>query len=208
MSCWIPAGASDTPTRGAQAHGRCATGCPWRDSWAIEAALVMLLSLTAVLMVAGLRADLPLNVSTWRTKAGGDPTWLDGGTRWCASRCSSSCSGRWRWPLPTRTRFLPALLAAGFCSSFPPIPDAAGGLAGLGVAHAPLRRSAWRLAPSSPRAMPNRSFLRGPAHQVCHRQRPPSLATIFTLIAPLAFFTPVNNTLSINIAWRSHRCIG
>ena len=46
-----------------------------RNSWLLEAALAVL---TGAFIWAGLRTDLPLDVSTWRATAAGDPTlgWL------------------------------------------------------------------------------------------------------------------------------------
>jgi hypothetical protein len=43
----------------------------WRDSWVIEAAVVVI---TLLSIVEGPRSDLPSAISTWRTTAGGGPT--------------------------------------------------------------------------------------------------------------------------------------
>ena len=159
----------------------------WRDSRWIEAALVVL---TAVLIVAGLRADLPLDVATWRTKAEGGPT-LAGW--WYILVCIPVFQflfWRWCWRLLIWTRFLWRLSRLDL-QLIPTHPDAAGGLAGLGVAHvdlAPLSLAASAVLSASYAeqilfaGVPLTAFAISLAAAV--------IGSTLTLIAPLAFFTP------------------
>jgi hypothetical protein len=159
----------------------------WRDSWGIEAALVIL---TAVLIVAGLRADLPLDVATWRTRADGEPT-LAGW--WYILVCIPVFQflfWRWCWRLLIWTRFLWRLSRLDL-QLIPTHPDAAGGLAGLGVAHVDL----------APISLAGSAVLAASyAEQILFAGVPLTAFAIslaaaviggtLTLIAPLAFFTP------------------
>ena len=137
----------------------------WRDSWGIEAALVIL---TAVLMVAGLRADLPLDVSTWRTTAGGDPTpagW------WYTLVCIPVFQflfWRWCWRLLIWTRFLWRFSRLDL-QLIPTHPDAAGGLAGLGVAHVDLAPISLAMSAVLSASYAEQILFAGrTAHEVCH----------------------------------------
>jgi hypothetical protein len=159
----------------------------WRDAWGIEAALVIL---TAVLIVAGLRADLPLDAATWRTDA-------DGGTTaagwWYVLVCIpvfQFLCWRWGWRLLIWTRFLWRLSRLDL-QLIPTHPDAAGGLAGFGVAHVDLAPISLALS-----AVLSASY----AEQILFAGVPPAAFAIslaaaiiggtLALIAPLALFTP------------------
>ena len=159
----------------------------WRDSWGIEAALVIL---TAVLMVAGLRADLPLDVSTWRTKAGGDPTpagW------WYTLVCIPVFQflfWRWCWRLLIWTRFLWRFSRLDL-QLIPTHPDAAGGLAGLGVAHVDLAPISLAMSAVLSASYAEQILFAGvPLTKFAISLAAAIIGGTLTLIAPLAFFTP------------------
>ena len=146
--------------------------------------------LTAILIVSGLRADLPLDVATWRTKADGGPT-LAGW--WYILVCIPVFQflfWRWCWRLLIWTRFLWRMSRLDL-QLIPTHPDAAGGLAGLGVAHVDL----------APLSLAGSAVLAASyAEQIVFAGVPLSAFAIslaaaviggtLTLIAPLAFFTP------------------
>jgi hypothetical protein len=158
-----------------------------RDSWLIEAAIAVL---TMALIWAGLRTDLPLDISSWRTDTGGRSTlagwWYSLVSipvfqflfwRWC-------CRLLIWWRLLWRISRLDLQL-------IPTHPDGAGGLAMLGVVHVDL--SPFALAAC---AVLSASY----AEQMLFAGAEPAafavpltaavLGTTFTLIAPLVFFIP------------------
>jgi hypothetical protein len=158
-----------------------------RNSWLIEAALAVL---TGAFIWAGLRADLPLDVSTWRAKAGGEAT-LAG---WWYSLVSlpmfQFLCWRWGWRLVIWTQLLWRISRLDL-QLIPTHPDAAGGLAILGVAHvdlAPFSLAACAVLSSSY------------AEQILYAGVPPAalavpmtaavLGTTLLLTAPLLLFTP------------------
>jgi hypothetical protein len=103
----------------------------WRDSWVVEAAVVVL---TLVFIVEGPRSDIPSAISTWRTTAGGGPT----PAGWWYSMVSfpvfQFLLWRWAarmliwWRLLWRINRLDLQLT-------PTHPDLAGGLGPFGEAH-------------------------------------------------------------------------
>jgi hypothetical protein len=106
----------------------------WRDGWAIEAILVVLI---VVLLLEGVRTDLPRQVATWRTAADGRTSaagwWYVAVSipvfqflvwRWCARFLV------WSYVLWRINRLDLQLV--------PTHPDRAGGLGPLGVAHSAL----------------------------------------------------------------------
>ena len=102
-----------------------------RDSWIVEGALVVLVVL---LIGAGMRADLPPDVSTWRTSADGSPS-LPG---WWYTTVSlpmfQFLFWRWCWRLIIWAGLL-WRLARRDLQLVATHPDGAGGLAVLGVGH-------------------------------------------------------------------------
>ena len=105
-----------------------------RNSWPIESAIAVL---TGALIWSGWRTDLPLDVSTWRTNAGGGLTL----TGWWYSLVSlptfQFLFWRWCWRLVIWSRLLWRMSRLDL-QLIPTHPDAAGGLAMLGVAHVDL----------------------------------------------------------------------
>ena len=139
---------------------------------------------------AGLRTDLPLDVSTWRTKAGGGLT-LAG---WWYSLVSlpvfQFLLWRWGWRLVIWTRLLWRLARLDL-QLIPTHPDRAGGLGVLGVVHVDLAPLSFAAS-----AVLSASY----AEQILFAGVPPAAFAIsltaavvgptLTLIAPLIFFTP------------------
>jgi hypothetical protein len=159
----------------------------WRDSWWIEAALVIL---TAVLIVAGLRHDLPLDVATWRTRAEGGLTpagW------WYTLVCIPVFQflfWRWCWRLLIWTRFLWRLSRLDL-QLIPTHPDATGGLAGLGVAHVDLAPISLAMGAVLSASYAERILFAGvPLTAFAVSLASAVIGSTLTLIAPLAFFTP------------------
>ena len=158
-----------------------------RNSWPMEAGIAVL---TITFIWAGLRTDLPLDVSTWRTDAGGGFT-LAG---WWYSLVSipvfQFLFWRWCWRLLIWSLLLWRIARLDL-QLIPTHPDAAGGLAILGVAHVDLSPIAFAGC-----AVLSASY----AEQILFAGVPPAaFAVPFTaavvgstlvLIAPLVFFTP------------------
>jgi hypothetical protein len=158
-----------------------------RDSWLNEAAIAVL---TMTLIWAGLRTDLPLDISSWRTDTGGRST-LAG---WWYSLVSIPVFQFlfWRWccRLLIWSRLLWRIARLDL-QLIPTHPDRAGGLAMLGVAHVDL--SPFALAAC---AVLSASY----AEQMLFAGAEPAtfavpltaavLGTTLTLIAPLVFFVP------------------
>jgi hypothetical protein len=157
-----------------------------RDSWSIEVGLAIL---TGVGIWSGLRTDLP-GVSTWRHAADGGLT-LAGW--WYSLVCLPVFQllfWRWGWRLLIWTRLLWRLSRLNL-QLIPTHPDAAGGLAVLGVAHvdlAPLSFAASAILSASYAeqilfvGVPLTSFAIAIATTV--------VGSTLTLIAPLTFFAP------------------
>jgi hypothetical protein len=109
----------------------------WRDSWLIESGLV---ALTAGLLLAGIRSDLPFNVTTWRTIGAETPAHLTlAGWWYVAVSLPVFQFLLWRccWRLLIWYVFLWRLARLDL-QLIPTHPDGAGGLGGLGVAHTSL----------------------------------------------------------------------
>jgi hypothetical protein len=103
------------------------------DSWAVEAALVLL---AGVLLVSQFRWDLPAAVSTWRNPSGA-PGALTLAGRWYAfvsMPIFQFLVWRWCWRLLVWWWIL-WRLARMDLQLIPTHPDRAGGLGGLGVTH-------------------------------------------------------------------------
>jgi hypothetical protein len=106
----------------------------WREAWVIEVALVVL---TIGLIVSGVRADLPVDVTTWRTVAGETPARLSLAGWWYtvfSLPVFQFLLWRWCWRLLVWYVFLWRLARLDL-QLIPTHPDGAGGLGGLGVAH-------------------------------------------------------------------------
>jgi hypothetical protein len=105
-----------------------------RDSVLVEFALIVV---TIGLMLGGVRTDLPVNVSSWRTTGGGGLT----PAGWWYSTVSLPIFAfllwRWCWRLLVWGILL-CRLSRLHLDLVPTHPDLAGGLGGLGVAHADL----------------------------------------------------------------------
>jgi hypothetical protein len=106
----------------------------WRDAWMIEAALAVL---TVATIFSGVRSDLPLDLSTWRTTNAGQLSlagwWYSVVSIWFFQFLL------WRWLVRllvwTRLLWSIARLDLQLVATHP---DRAGGLGGLGVAHVDL----------------------------------------------------------------------
>ena len=105
-----------------------------RNSWLLEAALAVL---TGAFIWAGLRTDLPLDVSTWRATAAGDPTWAGWWYRLVSLPLFQFLFWRWCCRLVIWSHLLWRISRLDL-QLIPTHPDAAGGLAVLGVAHVDL----------------------------------------------------------------------
>jgi hypothetical protein len=106
----------------------------WRDSILVELALA---ALTVVLLVGGVRTDLPVAASSWRTTSGGG---LSAAGWWYATvslPVFAFLLWRWCWRLLVWAILL-WRLSRLHLDLVPTHPDLAGGLGGLGVAHADL----------------------------------------------------------------------
>jgi hypothetical protein len=157
-----------------------------RNSWPIEAAIALL---TGALIWAGLRTDLPLDASTWRTTAGGGHT----AAGWWYSLVSlpmfQFLFWRWCWRLAIWSLLLWRIARLDL-QLIPTHPDAAGGLAILGVAQVDL----------SPIALAGGAVLSSSyAEQILYAGLPPAAVAVpatavviggtLLLIAPLVFFS-------------------
>ena len=105
-----------------------------RNSWLLEATLAVL---TGAFIWAGLRTDLPLDVSTWRATAAGDPTWAGWWYRLVSLPLFQFLFWRWCCRLVIWSHLLWRISRLDL-QLIPTHPDAAGGLAVLGVAHVDL----------------------------------------------------------------------
>ena len=105
-----------------------------RNSWPMEAAIAIL---TGGLIWAGLRTDLPLDVSTWRTNAGGGHTLAGWWYILVSLPAFQFLFWRWCWRLVIWSQLLWRISRLDL-QLIPTHPDAAGGLAILGVAHVDL----------------------------------------------------------------------
>lgn len=158
-----------------------------RNAWTMEAALAIL---TIVMIWAGLRTDLPLDVSTWRTTAGGELT-LAG---WYYSLVSlpvfQFLCWRWCWRLVIWSLLL-WRLARLELQLIPTHPDAAGGLAVLGVAHVDLAPLSFAGSAVLSASYAEQMLFAGvQATALAIPMTAAVLGSTLTLIAPLIFFTP------------------
>ena len=158
-----------------------------RDSWRDGGRAHLL---TIGLIWAGLRTDLPLGVSTWRTTSGGGLT-LAG---WWYSLVSipvfQFLLWRWCWRLLIWSRLLWSLARLDL-QLIPTHPDRAGGLGVLGVAHVDLAPLSFGAS-----AVLSASY----AEQMIFAGVPPAafaislaaavIGSTLTLVAPLMFFSP------------------
>lgn len=157
-----------------------------RNSWPIEAAFAVL---TGAFIWAGLRADLPLDASTWRTTAGGGHTVAG----WWYSLVSlpmfQFLFWRWCWRLAIWSLLLWRIARLDL-QLIPTHPDAAGGLAILGVAQVDLSPIAFAGAAVLSSSYAEQILFAGlaPAAVVV-----PATAVVIggtlVLIAPLLFFS-------------------
>ncbi len=157
-----------------------------RNSWPIEAAIAVL---TGAFIWAGLRTDLPLDASTWRTTAGGGHTVAG----WWYSLVSlpmfQFLFWRWCWRLAIWSLLLWRIARLDL-QLIPTHPDAAGGLAILGVAQVDLSPIAFAMG-----AVLSSSY----AEQILFAGLPPAAVAVpatavviggtLVLIAPLVFFS-------------------
>ena len=158
-----------------------------RNSWLLEAALAVL---TGAFIWAGLRSDLPLDVSTWRATAAGDPTWAGWWYRLVSLPLFQFLFWRWCWRLAIWSHLLWRISRLDL-QLIATHPDAAGGLAVLGVAHVDLAPFGFAGC-----AVLSSSY----AEQILYAGVPPAaFAVSFTaavagttllLTAPLLFFLP------------------
>jgi hypothetical protein len=103
------------------------------DSWVIEAILVIL---TGVLLISGIRSDLPTVVSTWRNVSGvaGALTWAGWWYTLVSMPIFQFLLWRWCWRLLIWWWLLWRIARLDL-QLVPTHPDLAGGLGGLGVTH-------------------------------------------------------------------------
>jgi hypothetical protein len=103
------------------------------DWWVIEGALVIL---TGVLLISGIRSDLPTVVSTWRNVSGvsGALTWAGWWYTLVSMPIFQFLVWRWCWRLLIWWWIL-WRIARLHLQLLPTHPDFAGGLGGLGVTH-------------------------------------------------------------------------
>jgi hypothetical protein len=103
------------------------------DSWVVEAALV---ALTGILLISGIRTDLPTVVSTWRHVSGvsGVLTWAGWWYSFVSMPIFQFLVWRWCWRLLIWWWIL-WQTARMDLQLVPTHPDLAGGLGGLGVTH-------------------------------------------------------------------------
>ena len=159
----------------------------WSNSSAIEVGLALL---TAGMIWSGLRTDLPLDVVTWRTKAGGNFT-LAG---WwyslvCIPMFQFLC-WRWGWRLIVWSRLLWRLARLDL-QLIPTHPDAAGGLAVLGVAHVDLAPLSFAASAVLSANYAEQMIFAGVAPAAFAVPLTGAvLGSTLALIAPLVFFTP------------------
>jgi hypothetical protein len=103
------------------------------DSWVIEATLA---ALTGILLISGIRSDLPTVVSTWRNVSGvsGALTWAGWWYTLVSMPIFQFLIWRWCWRLLIWWWLLWRIARLDL-QLVPTHPDLAGGLGGLGVAH-------------------------------------------------------------------------
>jgi hypothetical protein len=106
----------------------------WRDSVLVEIALVVV---TIGLLLGGVRTDLPVQISHWRTAAGGGLTPAGWWYTTVSLPIFQFLLWRWCWRLLVWGILL-WRLSRLHLDLVPTHPDLAGGLGGLGVAHADL----------------------------------------------------------------------
>jgi hypothetical protein len=106
----------------------------WRDSVLVEVALIVI---TIGLMLGGVRTDLPVNVSHWRTTGDGGLTPAGWWYTTVSLPIFAFLLWRWCWRLLVWGILL-WRLSRLHLDLVPTHPDLAGGLGGLGVAHADL----------------------------------------------------------------------
>jgi hypothetical protein len=103
------------------------------DSWVIE---VVLVALTGILLISGIRSDLPTLVSTWRNVSGvsGALTWSGWWYTLVSMPIFQFLMWRWCWRLLIWWWILWRIARLDL-QLVPTHPDLAGGLGGLGVTH-------------------------------------------------------------------------
>jgi hypothetical protein len=158
-----------------------------RNFWFMEAAIA---ALTLAFIWAGLRTDLPLDVSTWRTTAGGGDTLAGWWYGLVSIPVFQFLFWRWCWRLVIWWQLLWRMARLNL-QLIPTHPDGAGGLAILGVAHVDLSPFSFAAC-----AVLSASY----AEQMLFAGVPPAafavpltaavVGSTLTLIAPLVFFTP------------------
>ena len=158
----------------------------WRDGWFVEAALAVI---TAVLATSGIRADVPLDVSTWRHAAGG----VTAAGWWyivAVVPIFQFLMLRWAACLLIWGGLLIAFLRLDL-QLIPTHPDLAGGLASLGVAHVGLAPLSFALS-----AVLVGTYAEEISHGLAMIERlvTPLVAAVILnmllLTAPLLLFTP------------------
>jgi hypothetical protein len=158
-----------------------------RNSWLMEPAIAIF---TTALIWAGLRSDLPLGVSTWRTTTDGGHTLAGWWYGLVSIPVFQFLFWRWCWRLVIWSQLLWRIARLDL-QLIPTHPDGAGGLAMLGVAHVDLSPFSFAAC-----AVLSSSY----AEQMLFAGVPPAafavsltaavIGSTLTLIAPLAFFTP------------------
>jgi len=158
-----------------------------RNAWTMEAALAIL---TIVLIWTGLRADLPLDVSTWRTKAGGGLTLAGWYYSLFCIPLFQFLWWRWCWRLLIWSGLLWRLARLDL-QLIPTHPDAAGGLAVLGVAHVDLAPLSFAGSAVLSASYAEQILFAGVAPAAFAVSLTAAiLGSTLVLITPLVFFTP------------------
>ena len=158
-----------------------------RDSWLMECALI---ALTGMLIWAGLRTDVSVDVTTWRTSANGELTPAGWWYTLVSIPMFQFLLWRWCWRLLIWGEFLWKLSRLNL-QLVPTHPDGAGGLAVLGVIHVDL----------APLSLAGSAVLSSNyAEQILYANIPlrtfavsltaTMIGSAIALIVPLAFFTP------------------
>jgi hypothetical protein len=159
------------------------------NSWLVE---IVLAVLTIMLIVSGVRSDLPPDISTWRNVAG-TPTLTWAGwwySLFCLPLFQFLC-WRWCWRLLIWAWFLWRMSRLDL-QLIPTHPDLAGGLGGLGVAHVNLSPLSFGVS-----AMMVASFAEGvrfggePLQSLTLPLAAIVVGSTADILAPLVFFTPL-----------------
>jgi len=159
----------------------------WRDAWIVEAALV---GITIFLIWEGVRGDLPGEMTTWRSTAGGQTTLAGWWYGLISLPLFQFLAWRWTARLLIWTQLLWRVQRLDL-QLMPTHPDLAGGLGPFGGAHfslAPLNfaASAIMAATFAEEIMQGRADI----HQVVLPLAVVVIGNTFVLLAPLLTFTP------------------